>query len=148
MLSLFMLCPWPKGALQSTMHLRVCVCTSKLFLNHANTVSCGVYTFFSASIRKLIGIQHVKLTFSNESYCLAQKYRAHAKEQIQKLSYKDVLAQASRVLGEAGMEMMLRKLGNVGLQAMLTAREMANGTSTAPDEQVRADFFAGSFLGL
>ena len=90
----------------------------------------------------------MKLTFSNKSYCLAQKYRAHAKEQIQKVNYEDVLAQASRVLGEAGMEVMLRKLENVGLQAMLAAREMANGTSTAPDEQVMADLLAGFFLGL
>ena len=102
---------------------------------------------FSASIRKVIGIEHVKFTFSHETCCLAQKYRAHAKGQIQKVNHKDVLAQASRVLGEAGMEIMLRKLGNVDLQAMLAAREMANSTSTAPDELVRADFFAGLFLG-
>ncbi|CAL5226111.1 g9158 [Coccomyxa viridis] len=88
-----------------------------------------------AAPMRILQLMHVNGLTREQVASHLQKYRAHAKEQIQKLSYEDVLAQASRVLGEAGMEIMLRKLGNVGLQAMLTAREMANGTSTAPDEQ-------------
>lgn len=82
---------------------------------------------------------------------LLQKYRAHAKELLQKATYKDMLAQTSQVLDEAGLETMLRKLGNVGLQAMLAASGMANQSYTAPGinalagtEQVRL----GSFCGL
>ena len=46
------------------------------------------------------------------------------------------------------MNIMLNKFGKVGLQAMLAAREMANRSYTPPDEQVRADIFAGLFLEL
>ena len=40
-------------------------------------------------------------------------------------AHKQVLAQASQVLGGDGLDSMLRKLGNVGLQAMLEASGMA-----------------------
>ncbi|CAL5225980.1 g8782 [Coccomyxa viridis] len=88
-----------------------------------------------AAPMRILQLMHVNGLTREQVASHLQKYRAHAKEQIQKVNYEDVLAQASRVLGEAGMEVMLRKLENVGLQAMLAAREMANGTSTAPDEQ-------------
>ncbi|CAK0748509.1 hypothetical protein CVIRNUC_001838 [Coccomyxa viridis] len=83
---------------------------------------------------RILQLMHVNGLTREQVASHLQKYRAHAKGQIQKVNHKDVLAQASRVLGEAGMEIMLRKLGNVDLQAMLAAREMANSTSTAPDE--------------
>ena len=41
-----MLCPWPESALQSTMHLRVCVLHLKIVPEPCpNTLSCGVYAF-------------------------------------------------------------------------------------------------------
>ena len=81
-----------------------------------------------------------------------QKYRMHAKEQAQEDAHKQLLAQGSQVLGGEGLDSMLRKLGNVGLQAMLKASGMATqyhtepGMDAASAKQVRSTFLL--WLGL
>ncbi len=73
-----------------------------------------------------------------------QKYRMRTKEQIEEETHKEVLAQASEVLGGDGLEGMLRNLGTVGLQAMLEASGMSRTTpgtdGLACAKQVRPPF--------
>ncbi|CAL8461701.1 g1232 [Coccomyxa elongata] len=77
---------------------------------------------------RILDLMHVHGLTREQVASHLQKYRMRTKEQIEEETHKEVLAQASQVLGGDGLEGMLRNLGTVGLQAMLEASGMSRTT--------------------